>query len=177
MPIRGHGFTASGAAGTGPSSFVSGPSTPRRNRSNLAARNSLGGLETGGACRYFAVNLLEELGRARRVVSGPSSAHALPAAAGSPGVRTTVTFSANPNAVVLCEKTQHIQLRGFGDRVLRHATAFASREAVTAESSAARSATSLSPGSPCPVTVIRSVGCDVHDTGNVGHIGQLWRSV
>ena len=132
----------------------------------LAARNSLGGLEGGGACRYFAVHLLEELDapgewyldQAKRTLylmppEGMSGDH--------------VTFSVNPKAVINCEGASHVEFRGLGIEC------------------SARDGIRIVKGSDCRVVgcEVRNVaftgiavtgdrhqvlGCDIHDTGNVG---------
>lgn len=79
----------------------------------LRSRNSLGGLETGGACRYSAIHVLEELdqpgewyldrGRGVLFLWPPTPPQIL-----------HVTLSVNPTALVLCAGASHIEFRGLG---------------------------------------------------------------
>ncbi len=132
----------------------------------LRARNTLGGLEDRGACRYFAVNLLEELDapgewfldrKARALYLIPPQ-----------GLRGShVTLSVNPKAVINCEGARYVEFRGLGIEC------------------SARDGIRITRGSDCRVVgcEVRNVaftgiaitgdrhqvlGCDVHDTGNVG---------
>ena len=132
----------------------------------LAARNSLGNLEDGGASRYFAVNLLEELDvpgewfldRTNRTL------YLIPPEGMQDGA---VTFSMNQEAVIRCEGTRHVTFRGLGIEC------------------SARDGICIEGGSDCRVVgcEIRNVaftgvgvtgdrhqivGCDIHDTGNAG---------
>ena len=132
----------------------------------LAARNSLGNLDDGGACRYFAVHLLEELDapgewyldrEARTLYLIP------PEAAGG----MSLTLSVNPAAVIHCVGAKHIEFRGLGIEC------------------SARDGVRIEKGADCRVVgcEVRNVaftgvsiagdrhqvvGCDIHHTGNVG---------
>ncbi|MBN2452463.1 MAG: right-handed parallel beta-helix repeat-containing protein [Lentisphaeria bacterium] len=79
----------------------------------LAARNSLGPLETGGASRYCALHVLEELdtpgewyldrGRGILLLWPPEQAAA-----------DELVLSVNPAAVLHCVETSHLTFRGLG---------------------------------------------------------------
>ncbi|MEW6356515.1 MAG: right-handed parallel beta-helix repeat-containing protein [Planctomycetota bacterium] len=132
----------------------------------LAARNTLGGIEDGGACRYFAVNLLEDLDAPGEwfLDRKAGTLYLIP----PHGLRGEhVTLSVNPKAVVLCRGAQHVEFRGLG-----------------VECSAC-DGIRIEQGSDCRVVgcEVRNVaftgvsiagdrhqvvGCDIHDTGNIG---------
>lgn len=128
----------------------------------LAARNSLGNLETGGARRYCVMGVPEELDapgewcldRARGLVLLWPPEPAAP-----------LTLSVNPTAVVWCRDAAHLELRGLG---IEHV---------------AGCGIQIDGGSDCRVVAceIRDVGvhgiqvtgarqaivgCDIHDTGD-----------
>ena len=130
----------------------------------LAARNSLGPLEDGGACRYFAVNLLEEL-------DAPGEWH-LDRERGAvylwpPEQPSRWVLSLNPTAVIEGTEVEHVEFRGLGVEC------------------SARDGIRLTKSSFCKIVgcEVRNVafagivaegnrnlvsGCDIHDTGDVG---------
>ncbi len=133
----------------------------------LAARNTLGGLQDGGGCRYFAVNLLEELDAPGEwfLDRGTRNLYLMP----PKELRSDqVVLSVNPEAVILCRGARHIEFRGLGIEC------------------SARDGIRIEGGSDCSVVGCevrnvaftgvaitagdrhRVVGCDVHDTGNTG---------
>ncbi len=132
----------------------------------LAARNSLGDLEDGGANRYFAVNLLEELDAPGEwfLDRDNRTLYLLP----PERLRDAyLTFSVNSEAVIRCVGTQHVEFHGFGIEC------------------SARDGIRIEGGSDCRIVgcEIRNVaftgvaaigdrhqivGCDIHNTGNVG---------
>jgi len=120
----------------------------------LAARNSLGELDDEGAHRYFAVNQLEELDAAGEWYldrDGGTLYLILPKDLQD----DHVTFSINPEALIRCAGTQHVEFRGLGiecsarDRIRIEG-------GPTAASWAARFAMWPSPALRCPATVTRS---------------------
>jgi len=138
----------------------------RENTIQLAARNSLGSLEDGGANRYFAVNLLDELDDAGEwfLDRDGGTLYLIPPA-GLQGDH--VTSSVNSEAVIRCVRTQHVEFHGLGIEC------------------SARDGIRIEGGSDCRVVgcEIRNVaftgiavtgdrhqiqGCDIHHTGNVG---------
>ncbi len=138
----------------------------QRKTIQLAARNSLGNLEEGGASRYFAVNLLEELDTPGEwfLDRDHRTLYLIP----PDGLRHgQVTFSVNREAVIRCAGVQHVELRGLGIEC------------------SARDGIRIEYGSDCRIVgcEIRNVaftgvaaigsrhqivGCDIHDTGNAG---------
>lgn len=139
---------------------------PETKTIQLAARHSLGELDDKGAHRYFAVNVLEELdapgewyldrNQGILYLVPPERLH-----------DDHVTFSVNSQAVIHCEGTQHVEFHGFGIEC------------------SARDGIRIDGGSDCRVVgcEIRNVaftgiaatgdrhqivGCDIHDTGNIG---------
>jgi hypothetical protein len=117
---------------------------PETKTLELATRNSLGGLETGGANRYGAMPVLEELDRpgewyldrARGLLflwppESPRTAH--------------VVLSVNPTALLQCVDASHLEFRGLG---LECSAACGIR---------------LDKGSNC-----RVVGCEVRNVGTQG---------
>ena len=132
----------------------------------LTARNTLGGLEGGGACRYFAVNLLEELDAPGEwFLDRDTRTLYLMAPEGL--LDSDLAISVNPHAVVICAGAKHIELRGLGVEC------------------SARDGIRIEQGADCRVVgcEVRNVaftgvsitgdrhqvvGCDIHDTGNVG---------
>jgi hypothetical protein len=130
----------------------------------LAARNSLGALEDGGACRYFAVNLLEELDAPGEwyLDRTRSLLYLWP-----PADAKRLVLSVNPTAVIDGEKVQHVEFRGLGVEC------------------SARDGIRLAKSNFCRVIAceVRNVafngivtegsqnlisGCDIHDTGDAG---------
>ena len=150
----------------------------QRKTIQLAARNSLGELEDGGASRYFAVNLLEELDAPGEwfLERAGGALFLIPPVGGFEG---PIVLSTNPDAVIRCAGAQHVEFRGFGIEC-------SARDGIRIES-----------GSDCRVMAceIRNVaftgismsgdrhqivGCDIHDTGNVGvaiHSGDRQRLI
>jgi len=132
----------------------------------LAARNSLGNLDDGGASRYFAVHLLEELDAPGEwVLDRESRTLYLMPPEGADA--STFTLSINPKAIVHCVAAKHIELRGLGIEC------------------SARDGIRITEGSDCRVVgcEVRNVafrgisaygdrhqvvGCDIHHTGNTG---------
>jgi hypothetical protein len=132
----------------------------------LAARNSLGNLEDGGANRYCAINLLDELDAAGEwfLDRNNRTLYLIP----PEGMQDDhLTLSVNQQAVICCVGTRHVAFRGFGIEC------------------SARGGVRIEGGSDCRVVgcEIRNVaftgivttgdrhqivGCDIHDTGNVG---------
>lgn len=135
-----------------------------REQIELAARNSLGTLETGGASRYCAMHVLEELDapgewyldRQRDVLFlwPPDSSQT-----------SDVVISVNPTAVLHCIEADHIEFRGLGIEC------------------SAGSGIRIDDGTACRVVGcevrnvgvhgiaatgdhIEVVGCDIHDTGD-----------
>jgi len=132
----------------------------------LAARNSLGNLDDGGANRYFAVNLLDELDAPGEwfLDRDGGTLYLIPPARLQDD---HVTLSVNSEAVIRCAGTQHVEFHGFGIEC------------------SARDGVRIEGGSDCRVVgcEIRNVaftgvaasgdrhqivGCDIHDTGNIG---------
>lgn len=130
----------------------------------LAARNSLGNLEDGGASRYFAVNLIEELDapgewfldRANGIL------YLWP-----PDKPARLVLSVNLSAVIEGKKVEHVEFRGIGVEC------------------SARDGIRLTESSFCQIVgcEVRNVafdgivlegdhnlisGCDVHHTGDTG---------
>ena len=147
--------------------FVRVQATDRQQKTiQLAARNSLGGLEGGGAKRYFAVNLLEELDapgewfldrKTRTLFLIPPTELQ----------GDHVTLSVNPDAVIRCEGTKHVTFRGFGIEC-------SARDGVRFEGGADCSLVSCDIRNVAFTGVVvrgdrhRIVGCNIHHTGNVG---------
>jgi len=131
----------------------------------LAGRNSLGPLETGGARRYCAIHVFEELDapgewyldRATRTL------YLLPLEAPE---ADAVTFSVNPGAVIHCKGVKHVEFRRLG---IEHSA----RDGIRIERGSACGVLACEVRN-CAFTGIhvdgnrnRVVGCDVHHTGNV----------
>lgn len=137
---------------------------PANKTIRLAARNSLGALEDGGARRFFAVNLLEELDapgewyldRARGVL------HLWP-----PANTERLVLSVNPSAIIEGTKVEHVHFRDLGIEC------------------SARDGIRLNQSNHCRIIAceVRNVafdgivargdhnlisGCDVHHTGDAG---------
>ena len=132
----------------------------------LAARNSLGELDDGGASRYFVVNLLDELDAPGEWFLDRRT-HTLYLIAPQGIESNDVTLSINPEAVVCCRGVQHVEFRGLGIEC------------------SACDGIRIEEGSDCRLVgcEIRNVafngisasgdrhaivGCDIHNTGNAG---------
>jgi hypothetical protein len=77
----------------------------------LAARNSLGNLEDGGASRYFAVNLIEELDAPGEwfLDRDQGTLYLWP-----PDKPARLVLSVNQTAVIEGKKVEHVEFRGIG---------------------------------------------------------------
>ncbi len=147
--------------------FVKVKAINRRTQTiQLAARNTLGWLDDAGGRRYFAVSLLEELDAPGEwFLDRKTHTLYLIPPAGFRGAR--VVLSVNPDAVILCRGAKFVEFRGLGVEC-------STRDGIRIER-----------GSDCRVVAceVRNVaftgvsvfgdrhqilGCDVHDTGNVG---------
>lgn len=130
----------------------------------LAARNSLGALEDGGASRYFAVNLIEELDTPGEWFLDRTKGilYLWPPADAAP-----LVLSLNQTAVIEGSKVEYVEFRGLGVEC------------------SARDGIRLTASNHCSVIAceVRNVafegivlkgdqnlisGCDVHDTGDTG---------
>lgn len=147
--------------------FIRVKAIDRRQKTiQLAARNSLGNLEDGGAKRFFTANLLEELDAPGEwfLDRNTRTLYLIPPET----IKDDhLTLSVNPQAVVRCLGTRHVAFRGLGIEC------------------SARDGIRIEGGSDCHVVGCeirnvaftgisasgdrhRIVGCDVHDTGNLG---------
>lgn len=130
----------------------------------LAARNSLGALEDGGASRYCAVNLIEELDAPGEwfLDRGQGVLYLWP-----PDRAKQVVLSLNQEAVIKGSKVQYVEFRGLGiECSARDGISFAESNHCAVVACEVRNV--AFDGITLKGDHNRIVGCDVHDTGDVG---------